>query len=425
MRRVIPEKVKNIIIILLVVSAVLLAWESRLFGNSSVKLSGLFNMIDDKAVSSDNSGAQADEQKTTGQARPISIAVTGSDGSHFGAKYDMAEVGSIYDKTVQLFGEALVSSHVPDEIDEQTWRESLESPGIYFEFMSPIPLSILHKWLSAEVTAGWAELSVRRLCLAAKSGRSILYFQDTDGKFYAKDTDVATDKIVNLTETKTQNKAFFAYEKISTALKDPYSLLIPEISEHPLINATNPLTDEIKVGVLQYFGVSEHQMPIINADGSQDYIDPDFTIKLSLDGTVIYELTKSQEAPPALLDESAAIELARHYVSALIGSNSGDARIYYDAVSSRGAGSYVVFFRYVIAGGPIHLGQDGYAAAVTIENGVISQAELRFRSYAVAESSGETEILPEIQAAAAVGGALMLCYYDNGGASLEPSWIVW
>lgn len=421
-RRNISEKVKNVIITLLLISAVFLGWESRLFGNASSSLSVFSNLIDNTSDSSDN-GTQGVEIKTTGEARPLRVAVTSGEGAHYGAVYDMADVAGIYDKSIQLFGQALVLSQVPGEVEEQAWRAALESPGVYFEYMSSIPLTVLDGWFyDAELADGWSEFSARRLCLAAQSEKSILYFQDTSGRFYAAETELSVVKISELAAAYEANNAHFAFEIISTPLKDAYALLPAEMPVHPVLEVENPLTDATKIAILQKLGVSEHQKPITDETGNQDYIG-DFTVKVSPAGIVKYISGSNPDEPAVPADESAAVELARRFAASTIGSHCGAAHVYFDTVRSTTAGTYVVTFTYVIAGGRIYLGQDGYAASVTIKEGVLIEAELRFRSYTISESVDKTDLIPELQAAAASGGDYILSYIDNGEKNIDPSWV--
>lgn len=420
------EKIKNVVIILLIISAVFLGWQSRIFGNTSAKLSSFFNLIDDRSVSTGDDGTQEPEKQMTGEARPVSIAVTSSTGVRYGAKYDLDEISRMYNSAVLLFGEALGSAQAPVVETEQIWRTALLSPGVYFEYMSPIKLSILDGWFEPVITKNWGDFSVRRLCIATMKGENRLYFQDDNtGWFYAADTTIKTDRITKLTDTYTITNASFAFEIISAPLlKDPYALLMPD-SEHPLINAKNPLNDKATlVEVLKNLGVSEHQKPITYADGTKEYIGDAFTIKLSPDGSVGYTWEGGQASAAADLNENKAIELARAAVADSIGNYCGAAKVYFDAVVPTSESKYQIFFKYVVAGGQIYIGQDGYAASVIIENGIISEMELHFRHYTVSVSDDNRKLLPEIQTAAAANGTFMLFYTDNGNDSLEPSWVV-
>lgn len=426
-RRNISEKVKNIIILLLLISAVFLGWQSQLFGNTSVKLSALTNPADDKPADPGNGVPAADINKT-GEARPVSIAVTDNAGAHYGEKFNLANIESIYQNAVLIFHDALGTAQAAEKTDEKTWREALRAPGVYFEYMSSMRLSVLDGWFGTEITEDWRTHSVRRLCVAV-DGAPRLYFQDDEtGAFYAADTDVLSDSITKLTGLYTSNDTAFAFEILDAPSPgDPYVLILPASSHHPIIEAANPLTGETLAVMLRYFGVSEHSKPITEEDGSQTYIPTpaDFRIELSPDGTVVYKRTGNPEETAAPVNESGAIELARLAVAETIAKYCGkDARVYFDAVSSSGPNpnSFQVIFTYMVAGGRVWLDRDGYAASVTVTNGAVSKMELRFRSFAITDQ--ESKLLPEIQAAAAAGGAFMLCYSDNGDGVFEPSWVV-
>ncbi len=417
-RQLVSEKGKNIIIVLLLLSAVFLGWQSRLFGNSSVGL----NILDDKAPGASDDGAQSTGTKGVGEARPLGIAVTNDEGAHYIVKYDMDKIGEVYNNAVIIFREALGSARAPEEADEQEWRATLLAPGVYFEYMTPVRLSVLDGWFGEEMAEDWGSISVRRLFAAAAGGETRLYFQDAEtGIFYAAGTAAAPESITKLSGLYAPNDASFAFEAIGApSLEAPYTLVIKDEAEHPKLEAKNPLTGETLAGVLRKLDVSEHKKPIVDENGNQIYPEDDFRIVLTPDGTLSFKRTGGQEKSADSLDESGAVGLACQAVADTIGKYCGDARVYFEAVSSMG-NSYRVTFTYVAAGGRIHLGQAGYAAAVTITGGDIGAMELHFRHYKV--SSERSSLMPELQAAAAAGGAFMLCYTDGSAGILEPAWI--
>lgn len=424
-RKKISEKTKNVIIALLVLSAVFLGWQSGLFGNASLELSMFADLFGRNNDDSGTNGTQSVGDKAIGEARPVSIAVTGSTGAHYGAKYELSDIDEAYNKTVKTFKEALGSAHSPISVGEEEWRAALLSPGVCYEYLSPSRLSILSGWYGTEITSAFGDKQVRRLCVASVDGRNRLYFQDDlTGLFYAADTAIGQDSVVKLTETFSANNVVYVFESIGAQqLEEPYTLLFPDVMHHPVIEAKNPLSDEnTQIEALRELGVSEHLKPIPIENG-RAYIDENFRIELSPGGVVSYRRTSSKDASSDYLAESEAVEMARQAVSAAIGRYSGAARIYFDDIQPIGAGGYQVMFQYVIAGGPIYLGQNGYAATVTIEDGFISEMELLYRSYAISATAEPIKLFPEIQAAAASGGAFMLGYADNGSDRLLPAWV--
>jgi hypothetical protein len=409
------ETAKNIFILLLLVSAVFLGWQSQLFGNTSVKLSALANPADGKTAG-DGNGIPAAGTKTS-ETRPVSIAVTSGAGMHYGSKYDLDMTDEIYENAILIIRDALGTAQKPEKTGESAWHAALQAPGIFFEYMSPMRLSVLDGWFGAEIAGEWRTVYVRRLCVAVVDGAPLLYFQDDEtGFFYVAETDALPEDIAKLTGKYAANNAAFAFEMLKTPLENPYALIMREPSDHPVFEAKNPLTGETLAKVLRWLGVSEHLKPITDEDGNEIFIQPeDFRIELSPDG--------SPEIPASPADESGAIEQARQAVAESIGKYCGEsARVYFDAVTAAGPGSYEVLFAYVVAGGRGYMDRGSYAASVTVTDGVISKMTLFFRSFEEAGENGGG-LLPEIQAAAASGGAFMLCYKDNGTALLEPSWI--
>lgn len=416
------EKIKNVVIILLILSAVFLGWESRLFGNTTAGVSGITELYNSIIM---GSGAEKNaEKKTAGAVIPVCIAVTNSDGAHSTVKYDMTELGRLYDKTVKILSEVLSSSRTPSEVDPSAWQSALTSPGIYFEYLSPVKLSVLSKLIGTEQTRSWGSIPVRRICVSYQNGKNRLFFCDCNtGKIYAADT-AASDGVDGLTESVGINSAIFAFERGIQTLKDPYCLLTTDVSEHPEIEVKNPLSDDKTLkDVLVGLGVSEHPKSTYTETGARVYVENTFTLRLHNDGTVTYRLTGDEGGASPELNESAAIEKAWHAVFTSIGKYCGnDTYVYFDSAARTEDNGYQVKFTYMVAGGRVRLGADGYAASVTIKGGTITAMALHFRSYSVTNT--QREMLPEIQAAAASSGAFMLGYDDNGTEKLEPVWIV-
>lgn len=417
------EIFKNILIAVLLVSAVFLGWQSQLFGNTSVKLSDLTGFGDSIAAVPGTGGVQDAAMKAIGEARPVAIAVTTGDG-HYGVKYDMEELGRVYDETAAMFGEALRTAQAPVKTDAADWRAALQAPGILLEYMSAMPLSVLDGWFGADITGEWRGTDVRRICLAVTSDKTRLLLQDGEGLFYTADTTITPDSARKQVDMYKSNDASFAFEAIGTqTLREPYALVLAADTAHPVIEARNPLTGETLTAVLRQLNVGEHLKPIQDDDGNLIYIDPeDFRISLSPDGTVTYKRTGSPETTTNITDLSQAVELAREAVAGSIGQHCGTAGVYLDSVISDSLNGYRVTFTYVVAGGRVYVSPEGYAAEVVIKDGAISTMVLRFRMYA---DSGEPgRLMPEIQAAAAEGGAFTLCYSDSGSDILEPFWVV-
>lgn len=418
------EKIKIAVIVLLVASAIFLGWESRLFGNASNQLGNVSELFGALAPTTDSEVADAEDQKISSASLPVSIAVTDETGGHYGVKYDLNEIKTLYDnKLVLLFGEALGSAQEPYAISEFEWQNALLSNGVYFEYLSPVKLAVLDGWYGTEITGDWANEFVRRLCVTFNNGVSRLCFLDeSTGEFYAADIS-AKDSVTGLAEAYGINSALFAFELgIASNTAARYTLLLPQSQAHPIMEVSNPLINDKAVSdALEGMGISEHELSTYpQSDGTQVFVGKDFTLSVSLDGTILFNNTDSEHIGQNDMDESAAIELARHAIANSIARFCGDAVVYFDSIRELEDGRYQVFFNYIAAGAVINMDSLDKAAVVTIQNGAIEEMTLRFRQYL---ASSETVMLPpEIQTAAAAKGAFVLSYSDTGSGNLMPFW---
>lgn len=418
-RKTIVETIKTTLIVLLVISAVLLGWASRLFGNTSAKLADIPEVL--RSIT--GSTTQKSTSGTTDVAmRPICIALTNEAGVHYGVKYSKEDLSAIYNRTAVVVGEALGSAQNPAEVEESSWQAALGTSGVYYEYAVPVRLSVLDGWFGVDISGDWGALATRRLVVTYEGGINKLFFQDdSTGSFYMANTETL-GSVEGLSDATGSGNAVFTFERDPVQIdQDLYALLLPDVIGHPVIEAKNPLTDEtVQAEALLALGVSEHVLvPYVEPNGTKDYIGKEFKLRVWTDGTITYQLNETAEETENQ-NESTAIETARQKVFETIGAYCGSADVYFDSIQATENG-YVIRFKYYAAGGQVYLHDDGYAASVTIQNGIISDMVLRFRSYNI--TTKEIKLLPEIQAAAASGGAFMLCYPDNGGNTLNPVWV--
>jgi hypothetical protein len=417
------EKLKNGLIVVLIISAVVLGWQSGLFGNTAGEL-GVFSALFQNA----GAGAPADgsiKTQASGAAMPVCIVYTTNSGStalHYGVRYDQRKLTEAYEDTVLIMSSAFGNASPPVEIEEQSWQAALLSQGIYFEYLYPVKISILDGWFGTEVTDSWGDTGVRRLCVV-KTGNSLrLFFEEYDtGRFFAADTS-GGDNLETVVDSFGVNRAIFAFEvSEASADRDLYALLMPDVTAYDIVYAGNPMRDEaVKAKALESLGII-NQSAYHAPSGDVLYLDDKFVLTLRQDGTVIYRVSDKGTVQKSEISEGEAVELARRAVTENLEPFCGDAAVYFETITGAG-GSYLVTFRYLVAGGPIHLYQDGYAAAITIREGSIAEMELRYRKYTL---PGTREpLLPEIQVAAAAEGPFTICYADNGGNGilLSPFW---
>ena len=120
------------------------------------------------------------------------------------------------------------------------------------------------------------------------------------------------------------------------------------------------------------------------------------------------------------------IEIARQLTENTLGKLSGEAELLLTSAKEEN-GEVVVTFGYSLGGIPVFVNPDGWAAQFHLREGYVTTFTLYFRGYT---KSGETtELLPELQAAAALGALdskeneLILAYHDVGGTTVSAGWL--
>ena len=419
----VAEWMKTALILLLTTSALFLGWRTGLFNDffRSITLFGsVADLMRGTAGTAEFNGEQVKEA-----ARPIVIAITNGEGERFGTKYDTDARNAAYDRTSSIIAEALGSAAMPKEISEAEWREALAGQGVFFEYVAPVSLSVLNGWLGSRMPDAWSDFSLRRIFVVFGQDRSRIYFQDYEsGLFYGTDTASAAGKAQGL-EVYSPNGAAFAFELgVPGAENAPY-MLIMRGSAHSYIRAAPAggaaeLCD-ITLHALGHSNETYTSLP--EGDGAVRFVGTHFTIRVDPHGRVTYRRTDwpPDETQLRSFSEAHMIERARIVVDDTIGTLCGDAEVLFESTDFEFEGTGSVFFGYYMAGGRVHLHEDGYAARVTFSEGAISDVELNFRMFTF---SGEyVRLLPERQALAAADGEFMLSYFETGAETLLPSWV--
>ena len=415
------ERVKTAMIILLTISALLLGWQTRLF-NDIVNIIPIFGSVAElmrgAAGTEISGGTQIMEA-----SRPLCIVITNKEGERFGARYDTDARNAVYDRISSIMGEALGSAAAPSEISEDEWRGALGGLGVYFEYNVPVKLSILDGWLGAGRYETMEDTSIRRLVVAIGEDKSRFYYQnDENGLFYGADTASAAGKAQEL-EIYSGNGAFFAFETGTAGAENAPYMLITDERNHPDLKASAAGgAEELLELSLAALGHGNETHADFREGDALRWIGTKFNIAGDALGRVSYRNSEAprQDEGRRDLTEGETIELARMMVADTIGSLCGTAEVFFDSIEYGARGSVSVIFAYFAAGGRVFLFEDGCAARITLASGVITEAELNYRSFSF---DGEyTRLLPEIQALAAAGGEFALYYSDTGSERLQPFW---
>lgn len=421
------ERLKTLLILVLVCSAVALIIRSQMFDQWPGVLG--------QTQPSGNNTATATSQAQA--ALPLRMAVTNETGC-FGVQYGNADLEELFRRTAPLLNEALSGADAPVPVSRDVWeRALLSSPSIYFDFQGRIPMRVLAGWLSGKENDNLTAMA-RHLILAADGGDVRLYYLDEDsGQYWVCSADlISLSRLQSAVSDITGNDAFFACQ--SEAYKDlaPYTMLsayTPQPAEYAVSNPMHTEQEQRLTALLEGLSFPVGITSVYDTPEGRRARSGNDTLSISDDGVVVYHTTDGGQRYPVTYPEGsgalyAAVESARQLVQGVLGQWYGAARLYLSKVEELGADSWRVEFGYVLNGTPVQVGQRGCAASVVISKDHITEYELQLRSYAMLNQM--TQILPEEQAVAILthlgqqGGQLQLCYQDNGDTA-RAGWVVW
>lgn len=431
------ESVKTALIFVLIASAIFLAGKTGYFDeliDSSPLLSRLPGWLMTLKSASVTPAPREREIDFAEAARPVYAVVTGIGGHHYGIKYDGAELSAFYNDTANILGEALGSSSEPQAITEIAWRSAITSAGIYFDYLNPIPLSALTRWLlGTDVTHRGAEHSARRICISGTEDRGVfLYYTGNDGTFYRSETAVLYPSLASCMSNYLPNSSHYAFE-LGNDLNniDPYTLILPDTGRVPSVSSSNPMSDRIDMrDILLGFEMNPQLTSQYYESGAEVYISENCSLRIYASGLAVYKaagdtgdrlrISYSGDEPQV----SELLEGARSFAYSLIGGTTGAAELYYTGHTyNRSDGSITLTFDYFFNGILLRPSSSSHAASIKINGDVITETRLSFRFFS--SVSGYTAALPDLQAAALIGeegGEPVLEYHEDGTGALIPQW---
>ena len=434
MSRKIKELLKSFAIVVLAVNAVFLAYKSEVF-NEFLAEARLPERLaaylgkGDQTSSPGSSDSEGGEQEVI--ARPVSMAVVSGVGARCGAKYSETQLDNMYEKTVNIFGEALGSATMPEECSEQEWRDALSLPGVYWDYQVELPIDSLVKWLGMSMLNNNPDHASRFAAVISAGGGVDVYYANSDG-FYRCGSAAAADSIGSVMLEFLPNGAYFAFESEEVReMVAPYTLVMPEISEKYVLEAENVIgRDDMREHTAELLGMNIlGGASYSEKNGTMVYVGVNGILRIHADGEMNYSVTDydyTDAENPAAVDDELLIERAYGLVSEIRAGYTGAEELYFSGLEKEGESRSSVSFAYFVDGAGI-VQRSGKAATVVYENGRMVSLDIWMHRYSV--TNEKAVLLPELQAAAIAGGlekngSLKLVYYDNGGGVVNPAWTV-
>lgn len=425
--RHIPEWVKNLLIIVLSLSALWLLSLTPLYIGSPLE-----QYVTDLFSSTESVGQASASPATT--VRPAAIAVVNDHGRH-AIQYDSVSVDAAFEDLSALLGMVLNTESTPFSVTEDRWRTALCDPGAYFDLNGTIPFATLSGWLQGDQVNAALTASVRRLALSYGDGPNDvwLFWQDADsGLFHACGTALSRSLLDSTLSTWVPNSAFFAFEDKAYAACDPYTLIT--VTPTPAVYAASTPISAVNPGAMEQvlkalaFPVNSGSSYAIS--GGIRYTDGNNTFQLTDAGELTYHAADVFHYPVSVREDdptiAESIEATRRIVSDVLEPMCGDARIRLNSVRQEDE-TLVITYGYDLSGISVALYDTGWAAQFVVTDNFITAFTLHFRSYTATPST--TLLLPELQAAAALSALeleqseLRLSYRDTGNTTLTAGWV--
>ena len=357
MNRKIKELLKSLAIILLAANAVFLAYRSGVFNEFLAeagmpgRLFGYWGKNDFQG--NDGNGAY----ESSGDeviARPVIMAVVGDIGARCGAKYNQEQLDAMYQKTVNIFGEALGSATMPEECTEDEWRTALNMPGVYWDYQVELPIVSLVKWLGMSALNNNTDYASRFVAVIGERGVDV-YYANEEG-FYKCASAADADSIGSVMQEFLPNGAYFAFESEEVSgMVAPYTLLMPNISDKYVIEAENLLSREgVRESTAELLGMNilgGASYPEKN--GTMVYVGVNGILRIHADGELNYSVTDydySGIGEEGNVEDMQLIERAYQLISDIRSNYSGIENVYYSGIEKFENGRVSVNFDYYIDG---------------------------------------------------------------------------
>ena len=400
--------VQNILITLLALSAAVLFTQTQLYN---------LNLTTSEAPSGPaQSAAPAAEL-----AAPVRTAVTGDYGRCGGLTCTTGDP-VFADPLGRRLLEALGSARDYAPCSRGDFLRALRGPSLYYDFLEPLPLSVLAGLLGGgEDVSPREDLSARRLLIVPQEGGAVLYLWDGGENCFRASTAVSSDSLEQVISRYELGDASFAMDGGGLERElDPCSLLPAQPPELPSFTLGDPLAGGTD-WLLSALGFNPRSRTRhTESSGTELIIDGDRTLRIRPDNTIHYQsgnepilrVKAAEDLPTA---REAALG-AGSLLSSLLAPVSGELQPWLQSLRRSGDVT-ALRFGYQLKGVPVRFQDGGFAAEITLTGSAVTALSLRFRQYNAAEEPSLLLPLPQALAVAAAspGKELSIGYVERGG----------
>ncbi|WP_300756944.1 hypothetical protein [uncultured Oscillibacter sp.] len=400
--------VQNLLITLLALSAAVLFTQTQLYN---------LNLTTSEAPPGPaQSAAPAAEL-----AAPVRTAVTGDYGRCGGLTCTTGDP-VFADPLGRRLLEALGSARDYAPCSRGDFLRALRGPSLYYDFLEPLPLSVLAGLLGGgEDVSPREDLSARRLLIVPQEGGAVLYLWDGGENCFRASTAVSSDSLEQVISRYELGDASFAMDGGGLERElDPCSLLPAQPPELPSFTLGDPLAGGTD-WLLSALGFNPRSRTRhTESSGTELIIDGDRTLRIRPDNTIHYQ---SGNEPILRVKAAGDLPTAREaalgagsLLGSLLAPVSGELQPWLQSLRRSGDVT-ALRFGYQLKGVPVRFQDGGFAAEITLTGSAVTALSLRFRQYNAAEEPSLLLPLPQALAVAAAspGKELSIGYVERGG----------
>lgn len=346
-------------------------------------------------------------------AQPIAISVRNETG-RCTAMWDFSELDQRFDSLSPLLGQALNTAGNFNQVSQSQVETALSGSGIFFRYSSLLPASLIAFWNGAQLDAAVPDSDI--CILSAQEKTVTLYLLGQ--QYYMAETRLASELLLEAIRPYNSDGSRFAFED-SSALS-AFSLLPGGSLTVPSATVSNPCDSHYIDALATTLGFNPYgEGRYTDEQGTVLFSETNASLRITADGEVTYTGENTRFVADSMQPQALA-ESARALSGLVLDSVPGDGRVYLSEFSQDGQ-STVCRFEYLLSGIPVTMANP--AVTVTFDGQRITQAVVYVRSFT--GTNKLTYPLPVAQASAVLeaGSRLELAYRINADSTLSAGWL--
>ena len=419
-RRKHRDFVQNMLIAVLSVSAVFLFMQTQIYNLGLENYSHIFSP----------SAAQKDmivTEQNTGIVAPVRVAVTGAYGRY--ASVTMTTGDETFDPLGRILGEVLGSARDDTVCSSQVYLDVLKGTSVYYDFLNPLPLSVLADFTGTDVDH---TAHARSLVVAPGEKGVELYVWDGEKTYRRYATAVSKESLESVVNQYEMGNAQFAFDGLDEEGNlpevSPYALFLEKTPELEVLTEMTPAVDAEEILVKLQFNPNTKSR-YTETGGTEVIMENGRSLRLQADGKIVYQsggegilkVAETAGETPAMRDIA---EGSKQLMDELAGLSGGDGTLYLTGIRQSG-NETVLTYGYQVQGIPVCFSDGLEAGTITISEATVSDLSLRLRQYTVQE---ETSMLLPLRQALAIaeryeGAELFIGYAGDGNGRVKACWL--